>query len=66
MIDDVRNFLFENAERLNFVDLFSLNVQRGRDHGLQSYNAARISMGLEPYMDFDEYFPDDEPKARKF
>ena len=51
---------------MHFVDLFSLNVQRGRDHGLESYNAARISMGLKPYASFDEYFPKDELKARQF
>ena len=40
---DLRNFLFGNPNSpVRFgVDLASLNMQRGRDHGLPNYNAVR-------------------------
>lgn len=37
IIDDIRNFLFGEPGQGGF-DLASLNIQRGRDHGLPSYN----------------------------
>jgi peroxidase len=39
IVDDVRNFLFTDpAKKEHRLDLFALNVQRSRDHGLPSYN----------------------------
>ena len=57
VIDDVRNFLF-GAPGAGGFDLVSLNIQRGRDHGLASYNQARIDMGLEPVSDFSDITSD--------
>ena len=53
VIDDVRNFLFGDPGSGGF-DLASLNIQRGRDHGLPSYNNARIGLGLAPVTSFSE------------
>lgn len=51
LIDDVRNFLFGPPGAGGF-DLASLNIQRGRDHGLGSLNQVRRELGLEGYVDF--------------
>lgn len=57
VIDDVRNFLF-GAPGAGGFDLVSLNIQRGRDHGLPGYNQARIAMGLNPVSEFEEVSSD--------
>ena len=45
MIDDLRNFLFGEPGKGGH-DLAALNMQRGRDHGLASYNQVRKDLGL--------------------
>jgi len=57
MIDDVRNFLFGPPGSGGF-DLASLNIQRGRDHGLPDYNSAREAYGLEKVTSFAEITSD--------
>jgi hypothetical protein len=51
IVGDLRNFLFANVEGIGF-DLASLNIQRGRDHGLPDYNTVRIAYGLQPVNNF--------------
>jgi hypothetical protein len=50
-VDEVRNFLF-GPPGGGGLDLASLNIQRGRDHGLPSYNQVRIDYGLPPVTSF--------------
>ncbi|MCH7987871.1 MAG: peroxiredoxin [Planctomycetes bacterium] len=53
VVDDVRSFLF-GPPGAGGTDLASLNIQRGRDHGLPLYNVMRVAYGLQPVEDFDE------------
>jgi len=59
LVDGVRNFLFGPPGAGGF-DLASLNIQRGRDHGLPSYNEARRALGLRPARNFRDVHPDRE------
>jgi hypothetical protein len=53
IVDDVRNFLFGAPGEGGF-DLASLNIQRGRDHGLPRYNDARRAMNLKRMRRFSD------------
>jgi peroxidase len=57
VIDDVRNFLF-GAPRSGGLDLVSLNIQRGRDHGLPDFNGVRADYGLPRKATFAEITAD--------
>lgn len=63
VVDDVRNFLFGPPGAGGF-DLVALNIQRGRDHGLPGYNAARVAFGLPAARDFADVTRDSEVAAR--
>jgi hypothetical protein len=63
LVDDVRNFLFGPPGAGGF-DLASLNIQRGRDHGLPSYNDARLARGLLSKNSFAEVSTDPTVQAR--
>ncbi|MHC4876272.1 MAG: peroxidase family protein [Planctomycetota bacterium] len=62
IIDDVCNFLFGPPGAGGF-DLASLNIQRGRDHGLPDYNQARIDYGLDPVTTFADISSDLDTQA---
>lgn len=57
LVDEVRNFLFGPPGAGGF-DLASLNIQRGRDHGLPAYVQVRRALGLRPIRTFAEITPD--------
>jgi hypothetical protein len=57
IVDDVRNFLF-GPPGAGGLDLASLNIQRGRDHGFPSYNSVRMAYGLPAAEDFSNISSD--------
>lgn len=57
IVDDVRNFLF-GPPGAGGMDLASLNIQRGRDHGLADYNDVRVSLGLDAVTEFSQITSD--------
>ena len=63
VIDDVRNFLFGPPGGGGF-DLASLNIQRGRDHGLPKYNDAREQVGLSRAESFQDISSDPDIQMR--
>ena len=62
LVDGVRNFLFGPPGAGGF-DLASLNIQRGRDHGLPRYNQVRQDFGLAPKTTFAEITSDPDLQA---
>lgn len=63
VVDGVRNFLFGDPGAGGF-DLASLNIQRGRDHGIPSYNDVSESLGLGRAQDFSDVSSDPEIQNR--
>ena len=63
VVDDIRNFLFGPPGAGGF-DLASLNIQRGRDHGLPGYNDAREAVGLPRAETFGDITDDAATRAR--
>ncbi|UUO09216.1 peroxidase [Blastopirellula sp. J2-11] len=59
IVDSVRNFLF-GAPGQGGLDLATLNIQRGRDHGLADYNSVREAYGLPRVTSFAEITSDVE------
>ena len=57
VIDDLRNFLF-GPPGSGGLDLVSINIQRGRDLGLPSYNDTRRELGLTPVNSFADITSD--------
>ena len=62
IVDDLRNFLFGPPGSGGF-DLASLNIQRGRDHGIPSYNQMRVALGLAPAESFSDITSNAEIRA---
>ncbi len=63
IVDDVRNFLF-GPPGSGGLDLVSLNIQRGRDHGLPSYNEVRRRVGRDRARSFADVTRDQSIRAR--
>jgi len=57
IVDSVRNFLF-GPPGAGGLDLASLNIQRGRDHGLPDYNSLRAAYGLPKVTTFAQITSD--------
>ena len=63
LVDGVRNFLFGPPGAGGF-DLASLNIQRGRDHGLPRYNVVRQNFGLPVKTSFAAITSDTSLQAK--
>lgn len=57
MVDDMRNFLF-GPPGAGGLDLASLDIQRGRDHGMLDFNAFRPAYGLTPLTSINQLTSD--------
>ena len=49
----MKDFLFANPDSFG-KDLFAINIQRGRDHGLAAYNDYREFFGMQRARDFSQ------------
>ena len=63
VIEDVRSFLFGPPGAGGF-DLAALNIQRGRDLGIGSYNDLRAGLGLSVAASFDDITTDASLSAK--
>jgi peroxidase len=57
VVDDLRNFLF-GPPGAGGMDLLSLNIQRGRDHGIADYNTIRETYGFARVTQFSDITSD--------
>lgn len=52
-------------ELFGLSDMGSINIQRGRDHGLMNYNAYRVLCKLPPLTSFDNWPEVTNPEVRR-
>ncbi|WP_370942840.1 peroxidase family protein [Amycolatopsis sp. cg5] len=52
--DIVRNITFQLGDRLTVLDIGATDVERGRDHGLPTYQQLRQAYGLAPKASFKD------------
>jgi len=53
--DSVRNNLWKKHHGHPQIDLFAVDIQRGRDHRIPSYNHVRTAYGLKPFDTWDDF-----------
>ncbi|HKB35699.1 MAG TPA: peroxidase family protein [Gemmataceae bacterium] len=63
IVPELQNFLFGPPGAGGF-DLASLNIQRGRDHGLADYNTTRAAYGLRPVTSFAQITSNTDVQAK--
>ncbi|XP_064485393.1 peroxidase-like [Ornithodoros turicata] len=57
MVEDVKNFLYRNSSSFSGLDLASLNIQRGRDHGIPGYGHYLSWCSGKPVHNFEDLLP---------
>lgn len=62
--DALRNLLFTRVDGEDGIDLISLNIQRGRDHALPSYNSIRARFGRGRVTSFSQITKDKNVVSR--
>ena len=62
-VDSVRN-LFSTGVNSAWTDAAAMALQRGRDHGITSYNTLRVTYGLARKATFEEFSSNAEIVAR--
>ena len=62
VVEDVRSMLFGSPDH-GGLDLLSLNIQRGRDHGIGTLNDLRAAFNLAEHDGFDDLTSDPELAA---
>lgn len=63
VVDSLRNMLF-GPPGSGGLDLASLNLQRGRDHGLSDYNSTRVALGLPRARSFADISSDPDVRQQ--
>ncbi len=63
IVDGLRDFLF-GPPGAGGLDLASLNIQRGRDHGLADYNSVRVAYGLPAVTSFADITSDPDLQTK--
>lgn len=62
LVDGLRNLLVEFPGIIQ--DLFPLNIQRGRNHGIPDYNTMRKFLGLKSIKSFSDITNNKETISR--
>lgn len=55
MVDDVTDQLYAPKNKKLGLDILSMDIQRGRDHGIPPYNQFRVFCGLKAAETFDDF-----------
>ncbi len=63
VVEDVRSFLFGEPGS-GGLDLAAINIERGRDLGIENYNDLREALGLSRAENFSDVTQDEELAAR--
>lgn len=64
VVDLLRNFLFSNVQQEEGVDLVAINLQRGRDHSLPTFNEIRKIFNIPRAASFSHISKDSSVATR--